>query len=593
MRVRAFVFVLAAAITVLAVPAWARQGAGATDALYQDARRLFESLDYENAVKSLDQLIAALLAAPPTDAAGRDRLASAYEMRARSKFGLGNPDEARADFVSLLRVNPNYTLTGQVSPRVVTLFDETAAQTVTNLALSITPAGARVLVDEVPIDTTAPARVTAGDHVISAEQRGYRSAKQSFSAKAGETAVVNLTLERVSAVIYILTSPADVDVTLDGVKLGKTPAGPPPPEMADALARSGVPVASVSGPIIVSDVVPGPHTLDLTRDCLVRVTNKIAVDTPDDYTVGPVIMQPAVATLTVQANEPKAQVFIDGAERGGVPFTMTDLCEGPHVIELRSRFGRDSRRVEARAGEAISFDGVLKPAFAVVSASGEAANLDLDARLSIERALGAAQTVRLLAPPAEQTDKLLKSNQLPASWLASDAEGKPAGAALQMSRPVRERRLHQALRRAGHAGRRVGDGARSDADDPVAARVGQRDAGHDRTAARPPGHDRRSRGKARSRAGAHRGRRSGCSRSTSLTSPGRWSSSIDANGPANGRVQVGDSHRLDRWPAGDRRRRAGDARRRAPAGQADGGRAQGFARARRRKRSSTWSSRRG
>ena len=55
-------------------------------------------------------------------------------MRARSKFGLGNPDEARADFVSLLRVNPNYALTGQISPRVVTLFDETAAQTVTNLA---------------------------------------------------------------------------------------------------------------------------------------------------------------------------------------------------------------------------------------------------------------------------------------------------------------------------------------------------------------------------------------------------------------------------------------------------------------------------
>ena len=75
-------------ITVLApLPAMARQGAGATDALYQDARRLFESLDYENAVKSLDQLIAALLATPPTDAgwprAPRQRLRDARALQVR------------------------------------------------------------------------------------------------------------------------------------------------------------------------------------------------------------------------------------------------------------------------------------------------------------------------------------------------------------------------------------------------------------------------------------------------------------------------------------------------------------------------------
>jgi hypothetical protein len=106
-------------------------------------------------------------------------------------------------------------------------------------------------------------------------------------------------------------------------------------------------------------------------------------------------------------------------------------------VQLRSRFGRDSRRIDARPGDTISIDGVLKPAFAIVSASGDAAGLDLDTRVIMERTLGAAQTVRLLAPPPEQTDRLLKANQLPAGWLASDADGKPVGAALQLSRPVR------------------------------------------------------------------------------------------------------------------------------------------------------------
>ena len=54
----------------------------------------------------------------------RRLLPSAYEMRARALFGLGKEPEARADFVSLLKVDPGYALTGQVSPRIVAMFDE-------------------------------------------------------------------------------------------------------------------------------------------------------------------------------------------------------------------------------------------------------------------------------------------------------------------------------------------------------------------------------------------------------------------------------------------------------------------------------------
>ena len=73
------------------------------DLQYQNAKAQFDNLDYENAVRALDVAIAALSVVSPMDAATREKLASAYEMRARSKFGLGNPEEARADFVLLLR----------------------------------------------------------------------------------------------------------------------------------------------------------------------------------------------------------------------------------------------------------------------------------------------------------------------------------------------------------------------------------------------------------------------------------------------------------------------------------------------------------
>ncbi|MGQ0735253.1 MAG: PEGA domain-containing protein [Acidobacteriota bacterium] len=427
--------VAAACLVLLPAAVNARQGVG--DVMYQEARRLFEGLDYENAVKALDQVIAAYLAVPPTTPEGRERLATAYEMRARSKFGLGNPEEARADFIALLRVNPNFTLTGQVSPRVVSLFEETAAVTVANLALSVTPSTAIVTVDGVPIETDGPTRVTAGDHVIAAEQRGYRSAQQAITANPGETATVILTLERLSAVISILTSPADVDVLVDGVKVGRTGAGPPPQEYAEALTRSGASTANVSSPLILDDVKPGEHTVEFTRPCFVRTVNRLVVERPDDYLVGPVTLKPAVATVSVTSNEPGTQVFIDGQQRGVAPYTASDVCEGSHLIELRSRFGSDSRRIDARAGDTVSVEGALKPMFALVSATGESASADVDMRVMVERALSQAQTVRVLATPSEQTAKVLKTNQLPTSWLAADAEGRPQGAAMQMTRPAR------------------------------------------------------------------------------------------------------------------------------------------------------------
>lgn len=508
------------------------------EVLYQTARATFENLDYENAVRQLDLAIAALQAVTPMDATTRERLASSYEMRARSKFGLGNPEDARADFIALLRVNPNHQLTGQVSPRVVTLFEETVAQTVTTLQLAVLPTTAQVAIDGVVVNTTGPLRVTLGDHVVTAEQRGFKPGQATFTATAGATATATLSLERISAVISVLTAPADVVVSMDGKELGRTAAGPPSPEFSDAVTKAAVPPSSVSAALVIGDVTPGTHTFEFSKPCSVRVTTKLAVERPDDYVLGPVVLQPAVAALTVQSNEPGALVFVDGEQKGPAPFSMNDLCEGPHTIELRSRFGRDSRRVDARTGDKITFDGVLKPAFAVLSTSGEAPP-DLDMRVSVERALQGSSTVRLIAPPADQSEKLLKANQLPASWLAVDAEGRPAGAAVQLQRQTRSEastKLADALGVQGVAAVSVIDRARLmvslmaagiGTPDVVEIRLDQQDsiASAIDKLDRAIGLSRPSLGLLAVDVGFVTG--------TVVVS-------VDANGPANGRVQVGD-----------------------------------------------------
>jgi hypothetical protein len=43
------------------------------------------------------------------------------------------------------------------------------------------------------------------------------------------------------------------------------------------------------------------------------------------------------------------------------PFNTADLCEGEHTVELRSQTGRFFKRLQARTGDKLSIDGVLKP----------------------------------------------------------------------------------------------------------------------------------------------------------------------------------------------------------------------------------------
>lgn len=426
----------AAIVIALAVAPAAAAAQANVEALFQEGRRLFDALDYESAVRALDQAIVGLEALAPRDAATIERLATAYEMRARSKFGLGNPDSAKADFVALLRVSPAYALTGQVSPRVVSLFEETVAEMITTVNLSVTPATAAVTVDGVAVTPAAAVKVVVGDHELAVEQRGYRAVKQAFTARAGEAADITVTLERVSAVLHILTSPPDVEITIDGKPHGRTAAGPPSAQYADAVTKSGLAPSAVSGALVVGDVAPGAHTIEFVRDCYVRAANPFSIEQPDDIVLGPVALQPAMAHLTVNANEP-ATVVVDGVERGPAPYVTGELCAGDHTIELRSRFGRDARRITAAAGEKLVVEGVIKPRFALVSFSSEAGAPDNDVSAVVERALAPAQTLTVAAAAAGESDKALKGLQLPAAWLAVDPEGRPLGAGAQMTPPLR------------------------------------------------------------------------------------------------------------------------------------------------------------
>ncbi|MEO8680441.1 MAG: PEGA domain-containing protein [Vicinamibacterales bacterium] len=412
--------------------------------LVDQARVSFDQLDYENTVKALDSAIGAIEARPTEEV--RRLLPAAYEMRARSQFGLGKEAEARADFVSLLKADPGYTLTGQISPRILTLFDEVTKETVTELRLAIVPPDAEVLLDGARVPAAGTMKIAVGDHVLNVSRIGYKAATQPFSAAAETPLVIDqLALERVASVLRFVTAPAGVELLIDGISHGVTKPGPPPAEYAEQAARAGIPAAELSSVLIVTEIPIGTHRIEFRKDCFVRSERRQTVDQLNDYVIDPVKLEPAVATLAVTANQAGTVVLVDGQQRGVAPITISDVCEGEHLVELKSASGRYFRRVDARTGQKIPIEGTLRPAFAIVSSSGPAA-LNTDLRLTIEKQLQSSQSVTLFAPAIADASRALGAEKLPADWLAFDLNKRALGTAAEVA-PAMRSELSQKLAR--------------------------------------------------------------------------------------------------------------------------------------------------
>jgi PDZ domain/PEGA domain len=421
-------------VTAFAPLAWAQADVAEAQIQLAEARRHFDALEYEQAVPALDRVIA-LLSTRPT-AGTRQMLAIAYEVRARARFGLRDQAGARSDFVALLRVDASYALTGQVSPQVVTLFDETRRATVTSVKLTITPPNAEVLLDGAPVNaSTGTIPVLIGEHTISGRRVGFRPATQTFSA-TGDGGAVSLTLDRDSAVVAVITSPADSEVFIDGVSHGKTLAGPPSAEYSQVVAKAGIPVASLSAALVIADVTNGVHRIEVRRPCYSTVSRTLDVTQLGDFIMEPMKLDSAMATLVARSTMAGTTVYVDGQQRGAAPHTM-DVCEGEHTVDLRSAAGRFSKKVDARPGQNIEVVGTPKPAFALVSTSGTS-SLNTDIRAAVERAFESVQSIAVFAPPNERVDSVLRAEKLPREWLAFDANKRPLGASSEINAATRK-----------------------------------------------------------------------------------------------------------------------------------------------------------
>ena len=359
-------------------------------------------------------------------------------MRARSLFGLDDSAKAQDDFRALLALDPSFALSGQVSPRVVALFDSVKKAVVGSLVLAVEPPDATLEVNGQPARVSAvPLPLTAGEYTVRATRLGYKPVEEKVTVAASETKQFSLTLERTSSVVFIVTVPPDVEVIVDGLSRGRTVAGPLAPGYSAVPAELGVAPELVSQPLVLGDLTQGVHTVQYKKACYVTEERRLPIEKPEDYREDPVHLKPAVASIAFESTPSGAAVFVDGERRGTAPTTLADVCEGTRTMEMRGPDGRLVRRLAVKTGETVRVDGALKPAFALLPAgSGVQAGIS-DRRADVERALAGSQQVTVFVPSGRDADDALKALQMPPEWLAFDAARRPLGGAAVLNAAAR------------------------------------------------------------------------------------------------------------------------------------------------------------
>ena len=302
--------------------------------------------------------------------------------------------------------------------------------TVGIIELQTTPGDVSVQVDGVPVPSSGgKVSLATGAHSIKITRPGYKSAEQPVIVTAGQVVPLQLTLERVSTVLTVVSSPPDVEVFVNGVSRGKTGSGPVPASLAGVPAQLGVPASLVSQPLVIGDIPAGTLQVELRRPCYATEHRQLPVEGMSDVMLDPVKLAPAMGALEVDSEPAGATVWIDGEQKGLAPITMDSACAGTHTIEFRGASGRAVERVVLEAGGKVSVKGRVRPAFALLSAPVTGSTPD--PRLAVERAFASSTNVVLYAPPSEAMKAAVDKEPVNDEWFGLVLGQDPSGSAAE------------------------------------------------------------------------------------------------------------------------------------------------------------------
>ena len=393
---------------------------GAVQDLLARATAEFEGPQQSRSIVQFDEIVTRLevlhrQGTLPTR--GREILSTVYELRARAYYNIGLQEKAADSFRALVQLNPQYSVSKEkVSPKVVDYFNSVKKALVGYLAVSSSPAGAKVSLNGEFLSLTDffPLDVLAGEYTVEIAREGYRTETRTISIAPKATETLQVELTRTLASAFVITEPAGVEIWLDG-QLRTTTSGTPGPELLEVVRGKGLDPARASGRTELGNLSLGSHNLELRKKCYETVKRQIEVPEARDYETEGIKLQDSLASLQLRSDPPGARIYLDGEAMGITPKDLDGVCSGKHRIEVKHTSGKFIQDIVVAKDESLTLDCPIRPSLAYLglvaeSAAGERVAPDVEEKL-IEN-LQKVATLNFLPAPRETVDRVLESEKL-------------------------------------------------------------------------------------------------------------------------------------------------------------------------------------
>jgi len=285
-------------------------------AAFARAETAFRTSEPNLAIPSLDEVIDTLQPDAETgrlDPEARALLIRSLAYRADARLFDGNRDGADEDLAQLLTLFPHVSVAGfGLSDGALERFARAQGRMLGTLTFSPVPFNARLRVDgeELPPDTTSYA-VLAGTHYVEGFLPGFTRFAEEVEVRADRSAEVSFLLERVSAVIKLVTHPAGAQVVIDGNPVGQT-SGSAPADWTPTPDVPRYPRNEFSDVMEVEGLMPGQHEVEILLDGYRTFSAPITIPDLADFNVGTVVLEPNVGLVLLRDLPSGAEVWVDG-----------------------------------------------------------------------------------------------------------------------------------------------------------------------------------------------------------------------------------------------------------------------------------------
>jgi len=375
---------------------------------YEEAVSKFNSLDQASSIYDFNEIIVILEAAfkdKTIDPSLISYLKHSYDFRAQIYFNDGDLAKSEGDILAILDYDMDYEPRKEASIKYGKLFDLIKEKMTGFFSVTTKPAGARVYLDgkQIGYSNTPVLRYRIGTFVLRTVLDGYEAADRTTEINSRQTTKVSIELKRTAAALSLQTSPAGVEVYLDGKYSGVT-EGFAGEGDASRLKELGLDATKCSAALKIPNLPVGKHKLELKKPCYQDSVLALDFPQPEDYSLNPVVLTTSQGEVILQDTPHEAEVFLNGQFQGKGGISLKNLCSGPYTLVVKFKDGRYFKQFKLKKDETVNVSPSKKPTVLFGGVLTPGADISYDNPLAVKTSafLDSIQTLNVYTPTIKE-----------------------------------------------------------------------------------------------------------------------------------------------------------------------------------------------